>query len=151
MRVHYAFIQNKTPRLWLCKLNELGIIEPAFGVVTNTIGKHDKYYRVRILSKQSGRIEYGRTGAKAKTLAKPWDYIECKFDEKIRKGYEESMRYREVHTVAAYSQVIKMATAAGLPQVIRDMVQTIDIDFGDQQLSFRDGNDGLITRMHLPL
>ncbi len=151
MRVHYSQIQTARIRMWLCKLMDMGFIENAVCQLRNTNGKHDKYYRVRLLSNTFGRIEYGRTGAAPKTLDKPWSYCNTKIDEKRKKGYEESMVYEAVMEITLLSRIVKMADAAGMPKPLRDMVGLVRVDTLNQELRFLDKNEGLLMRLSIPL
>ena len=151
MRVHYSQIQIGRVRRWLLKLMDMGFIDGAVCQLRNTNGKHDKYYRVRLISNTCGRIEYGRSGASPKTLDKNWSYCIDKLDEKIKKGYDEKMGYEAVISITYTSEVVKMANAAGLPRPLRDMVGMVEMDTIKEELRFKDGNDGLLMRLSIPV
>ena len=151
MRVHYTQIQVGRVRLWLLKLMDMGFINGPICQLRNTNGKHDKYYRVRVLSNTLGRIEYGRSGANPKTLDKDWSYCITKISEKIKKGYHEKMGYEAVIRITYTSEIVKMANAAGLPRPLRDMVEMVSVDTLNQELRFLDKNQGLLLRLSIPV
>ena len=160
MEVHYSHIQTPPQRMFLLQLIEKGFIKDAVCVLRNTDGSHDKYYRVRILDHFYGRVEYGRTGAKAKTLDKNWVYCIRKINEKISKGYEGNNLFNKTvlqlgstcgSGITCGDTLESMKKAAKLPKAIEDMVAAITVDFTDKELRFRDEDDKLLVRLYFPL
>ncbi len=160
MEVHYSHIQDPEHRRFLLQLMEKGFINDAVCVLCNTEGSHDKYYRVRILNHFYGRVEYGRTGAKAKVLKKTWGYCKKKLSEKIDKGYEANNLFNKKifqlgstcgSGITCSDTLKSMKQAANLPKPIADLATAITVDFTTKEIRFQDEDDKLLVRIHFPL